>query len=155
MHSLCCCIHRRSSSQPLAMPFISVHMVFDDFRPDLPSYGQRFVHAPNLEKFANKSLVFDRACKIVEIFGRSTLYWLGASASPKHATAVIERRLPDCCMLSISKLIHGTCVQLSASWFCCTSSSPCYIPIPPSAALLLLLLCLSMTVVLLLCNPVY
>ena len=38
-----------------------VHMVFDDFRPDLPMYGQKFVHAPNLEAFANRSLVFDRA----------------------------------------------------------------------------------------------
>jgi hypothetical protein len=36
-----------------------------DFRPDLPMYGQKFVHAPNLEAFANRSLVFDRAyCQI-------------------------------------------------------------------------------------------
>jgi arylsulfatase A-like enzyme len=42
-----------------------MHMVFDDFRPDLPFYGQKFVHAPNLWAFANKSLVFDRAyCQI-------------------------------------------------------------------------------------------
>ena len=42
-----------------------VHMVFDDFRPDLPMYGQHFVAADNLEKFANRSLVFDRAyCQI-------------------------------------------------------------------------------------------
>eukprot|EP01047_Picozoa_sp_COSAG01_P018383 COSAG01_NODE_993_length_12256_cov_6.798964_17_plen_501_part_00 len=42
-----------------------VHMVFDDFRPDLPMYGQQFVAADNLEKFANRSLVFDRAyCQI-------------------------------------------------------------------------------------------
>jgi arylsulfatase A-like enzyme len=28
-------------------------------------YGQKFVHAPNLEAFANRSLVFDRAyCQI-------------------------------------------------------------------------------------------
>ncbi len=28
-------------------------------------YGQHFVHAPNLEAFANRSLVFDRAyCQI-------------------------------------------------------------------------------------------
>eukprot|EP00729_Bicosta_minor_P005442 gene5442-6453_t len=42
-----------------------LHMVFDDFRPDLPFYGQKFVHAPSLWKQANKSLVFDRAyCQI-------------------------------------------------------------------------------------------
>lgn len=27
-----------------------LHMVFDDFRPDLPFYGQKFVHAPSLWK---------------------------------------------------------------------------------------------------------
>ena len=27
-----------------------LYMVFDDFRPDLPFYGQPFVHAPHLTK---------------------------------------------------------------------------------------------------------
>lgn len=49
---------------PPARPNV-LHVVFDDFRPDLPFYGQPFVHAPNLWNAANKSLVFDRAyCQI-------------------------------------------------------------------------------------------
>ena len=44
---------------------LAMLQVFDDFRPDLPFYGQPFVHAPNLASFAERSLVFDRAyCQV-------------------------------------------------------------------------------------------
>jgi hypothetical protein len=58
-------VGRLSFSLPvLSLSHVSV-LFEKDFRPDLPMYGQKFVHAPNLEAFANRSLVFDRAyCQI-------------------------------------------------------------------------------------------
>jgi hypothetical protein len=42
-----------------------VHVVFDDFRTDLPIYGQAFVHAPAFSALAARGVVFDRAyCSI-------------------------------------------------------------------------------------------
>ncbi len=46
-----------------------LYMVFDDFRPDLPFYGQPFVHAPYLTAQASKSLVFDRVRRAVMLRG--------------------------------------------------------------------------------------
>ena len=42
-----------------------IHVVYDDFRTDLPIYGQAFVHAPAFTALAARGLVFDRAyCQI-------------------------------------------------------------------------------------------
>jgi arylsulfatase A-like enzyme len=38
-----------------------LHVVYDDFRTDLPIYGQSFIHAPNFVALAQRGLVFDRA----------------------------------------------------------------------------------------------
>eukprot|EP00039_Didymoeca_costata_P029970 m.27309 g.27309 ORF g.27309 m.27309 type:complete len:560 (-) comp7884_c0_seq1:85-1764(-) len=38
-----------------------VYIVIDDLRVELPFYGHKHVHAPNLMKLANESLIFDRA----------------------------------------------------------------------------------------------
>jgi hypothetical protein len=72
LHIACSHLHLASSS--VTFSHCSLHgvvdaalitQVFDDFRPDLPFYGQPFVHAPHLTAQASKSLVFDRAyCQI-------------------------------------------------------------------------------------------
>ena len=42
-----------------------LHIVYDDFRTDLPIYGQRFIHAPAFSALASRGVVFDRAyCQI-------------------------------------------------------------------------------------------
>ena len=42
-----------------------LHVVYDDFRVDLPIYGQAFIHAPAFTALAARGVVFDRAyCQI-------------------------------------------------------------------------------------------
>jgi iduronate 2-sulfatase len=36
-------------------------IVADDMRPDLPMYGNSIVHAPNLQRIADKGVTFNQA----------------------------------------------------------------------------------------------
>lgn len=38
-----------------------LYVVYDDLRPDLSLYGNPFIHSPNMQKLADKGVVFDRA----------------------------------------------------------------------------------------------
>ena len=38
-----------------------LYVVVDDLRPELPVYGQSYIHAPNVERLAGRGVVFDHA----------------------------------------------------------------------------------------------
>lgn len=50
----------RSASPPTSRPNV-LFLAVDDLRPELPCYGNPAVKAPNIERLAERSLVFERA----------------------------------------------------------------------------------------------
>lgn len=76
-----------------------VYIVIDDLRVELPFYGHKHVHAPNLMKLANESLIFDRG-KCCSGYCRSfNTIWVSKSV------------LQPACMLSEPQLFHVRCVH--------------------------------------------
>ena len=60
--ALLCTVMLTAPSLPRAGSMPNVLFLFvDDLRPELPTYGHTQVHAPNIERLAQQSLVFRNA----------------------------------------------------------------------------------------------
>ena len=70
--ALLCTVMLMAPSLPRAGSMPNVLFLFvDDLRPELPTYGHTQVHAPNIERLAQQSLVFRNAYANVPVCGAS------------------------------------------------------------------------------------
>ena len=68
---LCSLVLAMPSVMHAQSPHNVLFLIIDDLRPELPSYGRTQVHAPNIERLAQESLVFHNAYANVPVCGAS------------------------------------------------------------------------------------
>lgn len=91
-----------------------VHIVYDDFRTDLPIYGQDFIHAPNFVSLAARGLTFDRAyCQISVCSPSRNSFMTGRMPATTNVWNFFNSFREARCSTTLGEHLVGTILQ---SW---------------------------------------
>ena len=108
-----------------------VHVVYDDFRVDLPIYGQNFIHAPNFVALAARGLTFDRAyCQIAVCSPSRNSFMSGRMPAETEVWNFFNSIREARCSTTLGEHLEGTVLQTwtmmnpeesSGAGGCCTT----------------------------------